>query len=328
MTTSYIDERLNIGIIYETIGSPVGWDTTIISRDNGFYLPIERQFDSIGRWNIGDRRYSKKEFDYLLNFFYNVRGNAIAFRYKDWGDYKATGQAIANGDGTTTLFQLIKTYGDYYKDIRRPVADTVKIYLNGVLQTSGFTIYYSVGVIQFAEPPASGVAISADFEFDLVVRFENENLSSRFDAYDASHPEEALYDVPAIFLIEVLPAIASSNSGSDYRWACSGGSCYPTDDNTAPYPTQSACEAALLSYGAGEKIPLDSIPDGYVLQVLRNDYVWIDWGDNPLPVFCADWYPSDPNPACPVPPLTFWRDMRFYSATTAPDVLPVPKRCP
>lgn len=181
-----------------------------------------------------------------------MRGNAIAFRYKDWGDYKATGQAIANGDGTTTLFQLIKTYGDYYKPIRRPVTDTVKVYLDGVLQTSGFIIYYSVGVIQFAEPPDSGVEISADFEFDLVVRFENENLSSRFDAYDASHPEEALYDVPAIFLIEVLPAIASSNvsgggsSIGEYRWACSGGSCYPTDDNTAPYPTQSACEAALI----------------------------------------------------------------------------------
>ena len=101
--TSYINERLDIGIIYETVGSVVGWDTTIINRDNGYFLPIERQSDSIGRWNVGDRRFSKPEFDYLLNFFYNTRGNLIAFKYKDWGDYQATNQAIATGDGFQSL---------------------------------------------------------------------------------------------------------------------------------------------------------------------------------------------------------------------------------
>jgi uncharacterized protein (TIGR02217 family) len=237
--TSYIDERLDIGIIYETVGSVVGWDTTIINRDNGYFLPIERQFDSIGRWNVGDRRFSKREFDYLLNFFYNVRGNLIAFKYKDWGDYQATNQAIATGDGTETEFQLIKTYGNYAKPIYKPIADTIAIYLDDILQTSGYTVN-SVGLITFAIAPLSGVDISADFEFDLVVRFENESLPSRFDAYDPSHPEEALYNVPAIYLIEVLPIDA--NTFVSDRWKCQDGICILDPDGT--YSTQAECEAA------------------------------------------------------------------------------------
>ena len=239
MATSYINERLDIGIIYETVGSPVGWDTSIISRDNGFHLSIERQADSIGRWNVGDRLFSKREFDYLLNFFYNVRGNLIAFKYKDWGDYQATNELIGNGDGTKTEFQMIKTYGDYPKPIYKPIADTIAIYLDDILQTSGYTVN-SVGLITFAIAPLSGVDISADFEFDLVVRFENEALSSRFDAYDPNHPEEALYNVPAIYLIEVLPIDA--NAFVSDRWKCQDGIC--TLDPEGTYNTQAECEAA------------------------------------------------------------------------------------
>lgn len=236
---SYINERLNIGIIYETVGSAVGWDTTIINRDNGFYLPIERQSDSIGRFNIGDRLFSKAEWEYLFNFFYNVRGSAIAFKYKDWGDYQAINQAIADADGAETEFQLIKTYSDYFKPIYKPVASTIKIYLEGVLQTSGYTVN-SVGLVTFTTAPASGVAISADFEFDLVVRFENDNLSSRFDAYDPNHPEEALYNVPSIFLIEVLPI---DNTTFASGWRCENGVC--VEDTEGFYRTQEECEAAL-----------------------------------------------------------------------------------
>jgi uncharacterized protein (TIGR02217 family) len=51
--------------------------------------------------------------------------------FKDWTDYKATGQLLGTGDGAQTQFQLVKRYPSgsviEIRTIAKPVAGTVRI---------------------------------------------------------------------------------------------------------------------------------------------------------------------------------------------------------
>ena len=50
------------------------------------------------------------QLDDLIAFFRARKGKAYGFRFKDWTDYKATGQLIGTGDGVIKTFQLVKWY--------------------------------------------------------------------------------------------------------------------------------------------------------------------------------------------------------------------------
>ena len=60
------------------------------------------------------------------------------------GTPTALDQTIGVGDGTTTVFQLSKTYGasfdPYLRPITKPVAGSVKVAVDGIELTSGFRV--------------------------------------------------------------------------------------------------------------------------------------------------------------------------------------------
>ena len=98
-----------------------------------------------------------------------------------------TGQLISTGNGSQTVFQLVKNYtsGSITESriITKPVFGTLKIYLNSVLQSSGFAADYATGLITFTTAPANTVLVQADFEFDVPVRFDTDKLSAALDTY-------------------------------------------------------------------------------------------------------------------------------------------------
>ena len=161
------------------------------------------------KWQVG---YGVKDMDDLqtvIAFFEARRGRLHAFRFRDWADYKscpplgtpaATDQPIATGDGSTTAFQLVKSYADaaggFTRAITRPVAGTVKVAIDGVEQTSGFSIDHATGVVTFDAAPASGAAITAGFEFDVPARFDSDEL--RIDLESFRHGQ-----APDIEIVEV-----------------------------------------------------------------------------------------------------------------------------
>jgi uncharacterized protein (TIGR02217 family) len=142
--------------------------------------------------------------------FFEARGGRLhGFRFKDWSDYKSCApsgiptsadQVIGTGDGSQTDFQLVKRYASgtqsWTRSITKPVAGTVKIRLNAAEQPSGWTVETSTGVVRFSTPPASGVSISAGFEFDVPVRFDSDGLDVTLDI-------ERLGSITSIPLIEV-----------------------------------------------------------------------------------------------------------------------------
>jgi uncharacterized protein (TIGR02217 family) len=145
----------------------------------------------------------------VVAFFEARNGRLYGFCWKDWGDYKsclpsgiptATDQAIGTGDGSTTIFQLVKAYSSgaqtWSRSITKPVAGSVSVALDGIVQPSGWSVDTTTGQITFTTAPASGVIVSAGFEFDVPVRFDTDRL-------DVTHDLERLGSITSIPLIEV-----------------------------------------------------------------------------------------------------------------------------
>ena len=103
----------------------------------------------------------------------------------------ALDQQIGVGNGTAAIFQLTKTYGSAFnpwtRDIKKPVAGTVLVAVNGVLQTpaTAYTADPDTGLVVFlaGHIPAAGHAITAGFEFDVPVRFDTDKLEINIQGF-------------------------------------------------------------------------------------------------------------------------------------------------
>jgi uncharacterized protein (TIGR02217 family) len=140
-----------------------------------------------GRWDVASGLKNQQQLDELIAFFRARKGRAYGFRFKDWTDYKATGQLLGTGDGVQAQFQLVKRYPSgsvaEIRTVTKPVAGTVRIYKDAVEQLSGWSVSVTTGLITFATPPAVGVEITADFEFDVPVRFDTDHMAVTIETF-------------------------------------------------------------------------------------------------------------------------------------------------
>lgn len=131
--------------------------------------------------------------DGLIAFFRLTKGGFHSFRFKDWLDYEAIDSNIGTGNGTQTAFQLRKVY-DYdglleYRTITKPVAGSVTVKINGT-PTTAFTLDAITGIINFSTAPAAAAVITASFQFDVHVKFNQDALPisvNNFSTRDASN---------------------------------------------------------------------------------------------------------------------------------------------
>lgn len=115
-------------------------------------------------------------------------GSLYPFRFRDWSDYTATDDPFGTGDGTTTAFQLSRTYDPslillgtagslfYVRDIVL-LASTPTIKINDVTKT--VTTDYTVsdtGLVTFTSAPGVGDLLTWSGEFDVPVRFDTDQL--------------------------------------------------------------------------------------------------------------------------------------------------------
>jgi uncharacterized protein (TIGR02217 family) len=126
----------------------------------------------------------------LLEFFYARQGAAYGFRFKDWLDFEAQNQILGTGNNIKTSFDLVKNYINttinnlninYARRISKPVQNTVSVFVNSIKITSGFTINYENGTINFSTPPITDAVISANFQFDVPVRFAADELKIAYE---------------------------------------------------------------------------------------------------------------------------------------------------
>jgi uncharacterized protein (TIGR02217 family) len=186
-------------ISYGATGGPV-YSTDVVQTAGGHEQRNTNWSESLAVYNVSHGVKSKTQLDTLIEFFRARQGKSRGFRFKDYTDFDVTGQAIGIGDNIDTTFQLIKSYTSgavsYSRTITKPVSGTVKIYFDTVEQTTGWTVDTTTGIVTFTIAPTSGVSITTDFEFDVPVRFDADQLQATMDDY-------GVYSWNRINLVEV-----------------------------------------------------------------------------------------------------------------------------
>ena len=183
--------------------------TDVVMTASGREERNARWANSRRKYNAGYGVKSLDDIHAIVAFFEERRGRLYAFRFKDHTDFKsckplqtvsATDQVIGTGDGTTTIFQLLKNYGTtrpWPRTIVAPVAGTVLVSVNGTATTQ-FIVDVATGLLTFnaGNTPANGAVIAAGFEFDVPVRFDADQIKINLAHFAAG-------DIPDIPLIEV-----------------------------------------------------------------------------------------------------------------------------
>ncbi len=183
---SFVEVRFPEDISYGSSGGPQ-YATDIIETIGGYEQRNIGWSHCRARYNVAHGLKNQGQLDALIAFFRARKGRAYGFRFKDWLDYSATDEYVGTGNAINKNFQLLKHYTSggitEARIINKPVSGTVKIYLDNVLQTSGVSINTQTGVLTFTAAPADGVEITADFEFDVPVRFDTDRLLASIDQY-------------------------------------------------------------------------------------------------------------------------------------------------
>lgn len=187
--------------------------TDIVTLGSGFEERNSRWADSRRAYNAGYGIKSLDDLHAVIAFFEERRGRLHGFRWRDHTDWKscppertpsATDQAIGTGDGTQTIFHLVKTYGSAFapwtRTIAKPVPGTVLIAVAGTWRTAGthYTLEDGNGRVTFlpGHLPPAGAAVTAGFEFDVPVRFDTDKLE--IDIQGVRHGA-----IPSIPIVEI-----------------------------------------------------------------------------------------------------------------------------
>ena len=121
------------------------------------------------------------EFAQLAGFYNARQGSFDSFLYTDQDDNAVVAQGIGTGDGTTTQFQLIRTFGAFVEPVLAPNSVTA-VKVNGVTKTLGtdYTIgawgSANPGLITFTVAPGNTLPITADFSYYWPCRFVDDSI--------------------------------------------------------------------------------------------------------------------------------------------------------
>lgn len=207
---SFHEVRFPANLSFGSIGGPER-RTDVVTLANGFEERNTPWAHSRRRYDAGLGLRSLDDIEALIAFFEARRGQMYGFRWKDWSDFKscrASGapefrdQVIAQGDGETREFRLVKTYrsGDftYARPIAKPVEGSVRVGIEQDELREGvdFGLDLSTGVVTFEHPPGEGLQVVAGFEFDVPVRFDTDRIQTSVASFQAG-------DVPNVPVVEV-----------------------------------------------------------------------------------------------------------------------------
>src|SRR5688500_4642354 len=106
---AFIEIRFPTDISYGSGGGPE-YSTDIVITQSGYEQRNANWAQARASYNVAHGVKTQAQLDTLIAFFRARKGRADGFRFKDWTDYQATGQALGTGDGVQTGFQLVKSY--------------------------------------------------------------------------------------------------------------------------------------------------------------------------------------------------------------------------
>lgn len=181
---------------------------TVVSLRSGFEQRNTTWANSRRSYNIGLGIRDIDDVYNVIDFWEGRRSGLRAFRFKDWSDFKSCrpNGTPSNTDEnmlllTTTTFQLQKVYSvalnPWTRDINKPVDNgtiTIKDDTGDLIEITDYTVDYTTGIVTFGVAPTG--TPSAGFEFDVPVRFKDEELQISVELAQVGA-------VPDVGLIEV-----------------------------------------------------------------------------------------------------------------------------
>lgn len=199
---AYHDVRFPICIEIGATGGP-RFKTTVIVLGSGHEKRNIEWARARAAWDISSGVKTAEDMAEVIDFFYARQGRAHSFRFRDWNDYHigtaAVPLVIGTGTGAQTQFQLVKRYtsGAFYfaRKVSRPVSATVLASTNES-PTRSYSVDYSTGIITFTTPPANGATVYASAEYDLPVRFDQDEL-------DVTGVFDGVQHIPSIRIVEI-----------------------------------------------------------------------------------------------------------------------------
>lgn len=200
--------RFPDSISYGSGGGPE-YNTTVVGLGSGYEQRIRNWDHPLHKYNVGMGIKLLTDLEVVLQYYHVVAGRFDGFRFKDFTDFSSAGlgntitnldQNIGTGDSTdgvdgNGVFDLTKLYTfgatQYTRPIYKPVQGTLVVAVAGIAQTEGgggdYTVDYTNGRITFnsGDHPLTGQAVTAGFEFDVPVRFDDDMLDISHEFFNA-----------------------------------------------------------------------------------------------------------------------------------------------
>jgi uncharacterized protein (TIGR02217 family) len=201
--TNFHEVQFPLSIGFHSTGGPVR-KTEIVALGSGHEERNAVWSGSRRSYDVGSGVRTLDDLHAVIAFFEARAGRLYGFRFSDFTDNKSCApgatptpldQAVATGDGVTSVFQLTKTYASGAGAWTR-VAGSVRVAVAGT-ENPAVTVDDTTGLITFASPPADGAAITAGYAFDTPVRFDSDSLTVNLASFAAG-------EIPSVPLIEVL----------------------------------------------------------------------------------------------------------------------------
>jgi uncharacterized protein (TIGR02217 family) len=181
---SFVETQFPADISYGATGGPV-FLTDVVATVSGHEQRNSKWSQSRAKYNVASGIKTESQWQALIAFFRARRGKAVGFRFKDWSDFKGDNQPLKPLGGNN--YQLVKQYVSgaavYERDITKPVAGTVKLYEDSILQPTGWSIDTATGIIT----TSLSSTLAVDFEFDVPVRFDTDEMAISMDSFDAGN---------------------------------------------------------------------------------------------------------------------------------------------
>ena len=141
---------------------------------------------------------NQDDYHALLGAFLRAKGMANTFRFKNWMEGAVESQSLGNAPSGTTAVQLVRTYdpfggSSYQRTVTKPVAGTVTVYQNGVAKAG--SVDTSTGLFTPSTSWSAGQPLTADFEYDIPMRFDSDNLPFNYENFRALSGEAAIVEV-------------------------------------------------------------------------------------------------------------------------------------
>ncbi len=116
------------------------------------------------------------ELQQVIGFFEECEGEATSFYFEPPMLSPVAAQPLGTGDGSTTTFTFTVSIGGATLS-PAGVGTVSAVYLNGVVQSGGYTVNTTVLApsVTFATAPAASVTVTADFHWYFLCRFDDDS---------------------------------------------------------------------------------------------------------------------------------------------------------